>query len=349
MTLNNKFDAVMKTIVSNSSDEIDIKNELVHIFNRSKVYTFSNNERFDADALISVMLDVIVEYREETKDYVRNLTEESIDTISDFDDVIKLVRYDSIEQIQNLIYTQPRFTSIIIDGLISIYHKDKDLYFKKESPVEQNIRHEERKTDNSDYENAMRSKSNLELLDEALSKTQEKGTIGRGGMNEMAYSDEQITFILTDLINGSYKYITNSPLGEENKLRDKISKVSRNEIFAEVLKNAIRVICMANNERYLSILSAYDIMPLDIQNLSGLVNEVTSKSLNDSNIDSVIENLLPSEKHLLSKSFILSRKDDLIKSKLLNATMGDQYHALLITNLNKIGSNNGIGEDNFSK
>lgn len=349
MTINNKFDAVMQTIVSNSSNDIDIKNELVHIFNRSKVYAFSNNERFDANALISVMLDVIVEYREETKDYVRTLAEETIDTISDFDDAIKLVRYDSIEQIQNLIYTQPKFTSIIIDGLISIYHKDKDFYFRKQQVVEQNTSQEEHKTDNSDYENAMRSKYNLELLDEALSKTQEKGTIGRGGMNEMAYSDEQITFILTELINGSSKFITNSPLNEENKLRDKISKVSRNEIFSEVLKNAIRIISMSNNERDLSTLSTYNIMPLDIQKLSWLVTEITKDSLTDNNIDSVIENLSPNEKHLLSKSFILSRKDDLIKNKLVNATMGDQYHALLITNLNKIGSNNGIGEDNFSK
>lgn len=349
MTLNNKFDAVIQTIVSNSSDSIEIKNELVRIFNGEKTYVFSNQERFDSNALISVILNTILEYREETKDYVRTLSEESIDTITNFDDLIKMVRYDDAGKIQLLIRTQPKITSIALDGLIDIYHTNKDFYFRKQQTIEQNNNQEERKVDNSDYENAMRSKYNLELLDKALSKTQEKGTIGRGGMNEMAYSDEQITFILTDLMNGSYKYITNSPLGEENKLRDKISKISRNEIFAEVLKNAIRVISMANNDRELSVLSSYDIMPVDIQRLSDLVVELTKDSLNDSNIDSVIENLSANEKFLLSKSFIMSRKDDLIKNKLLDATMGDKYHTLLISNLNKIGSTNGMGEDNFSK
>lgn len=349
MTLNNKFDAVIQTIVSNSSNDIEIKNELVRIFNGEKAYVFSNQEKFDSNALISVMLDLIVEYREDTKYNVRTLSEETIDTITDFDDIVKLIRYDDIGQIQTLIRTEPKFASIALDGLINIYHTNKDFYFRKQQNVEQNINQEERKVDNSGYENAMRSKYNLELLDEALSKTQEKGTIGRGGMNEMAYSDEQIIFILTDLINGSYKYITNSPLGEENKLRDKISKVSRNEIFAEVLKNAIRVISMSNKERDLSVLAAYNIMPLDIQNLSSIVTDLTKNSLDDTNVDSVIENLSPSEMHLLSKSFILSRKDELIKNKLMNATMGDQYHSLLIASLNKIGSANGMGEDNFSK
>ena len=349
MTLNNKFDAVIQTIVSNSSNDIEIKNELVRIFNMEKVYKFSTEEIFDVHALISVILNTILEYREETKDYVRTLSEESIDTITNFDDLIKMVRYDDAGKIQLLIRTQPKFTSIALDGLIDIYHNNKDFYFRKQQNVEQNNNQEEHKIDNSDYENAMRSKYNLELLDEALSKTQEKGTIGHGGMNEMAYSDEQITFILTDLMNGSYKYITNSPLGEENKLRDKISKISRNEIFAEVLKNAIRVISMANNDRELSVLSSYDIMPVDIQRLSDLVVELTKDSLNDSNIDSVIETLSANEKFLLSKSFIMSRKDDLIKNKLLDATMGDKYHTLLISNLNKIGSTNGMGEDNFSK
>ena len=349
MTLNNKFDAVIQTIVSNSSNDVEIKNELVRVFNMEKVYKFPTEEIFDVHALISVILNTILEYREETKDYVRTLSEESIDTITNFDDLIKMVRYDDAGKIQLLIRTQPKFTSIALDGLIDIYHTNKDFYFRKQQNVEQNNNQEEHKIDNSGYENAMRSKYNLELLDEALSKTQEKGTIGRGGMNEMAYSDEQITFILTDLINGSYKYITNSPFGGENKLRDKLSKVSRNEIFAEVLKNAIRIVSLANTDRNLTFLSTYDIMPLDLNALSELVITLTKDSLNDSNIDSVIENLLPNEKHLLSKLFILSRKDDLIKSKLLNATMEDQYHTLLITNLNKIGSNNGIGENNFSK
>lgn len=349
MTLNNKFDAVIQTIVSNSSDSIEIKNELVRVFNMEKVYKFSTEEIFDVHALISVILNTILEYREETKDYVRTLSEESIDTITNFDDLIKMVRYDDAGKIQLLIRTQPKFTSIAIDGLIDIYHTNKDFYFRKQQGVEQNNNQEERKIDNSDYENAMRAKYNLELLDEALSKTQEKGTIGRGGMNEMAYSDEQITFILTNLMNGSYKFITNSPLGEENKLRDKISKVSRNEIFAEVLKNAIRVISMANSDRDLSVLSSYNIMPLDIQKLSALVTELTKDSLNDTNVDSVIDNLSPEEMHLLSKSFILSRKDDLIKNKLANAMMGEKYYTLLITSLNRIGSNNDMGENNFSK
>ena len=103
MTLNNKFDAVIQTIVSNSSNDIEIKNELVRVFNMEKVYKFSTEEIFDVHALISVILNTILEYREETKDYVRTLSEESIDTITNFDDLIKMVRYDDAGKIQLLI------------------------------------------------------------------------------------------------------------------------------------------------------------------------------------------------------------------------------------------------------
>lgn len=353
MTINNKFDAIVKTIVANSQTEIDIKNELVYIFNGNKTYQFQDGTIFNRDYLIEIMIDTIFEYQDETKSYVRSLKEKTLETINDFDDAFFMVSDYDNNQIKNLIYNEPKFTSLVIDGLIEIYYKNKDLYFRTNQRVDTNNNNnnndQEYKVDYTNYENAERSKNNLKLLDEALSKTQKKGTIGRAGYVQGEYSDEQITFILTDLMKGSYKYITNSPLGEENKLRDKISKVSRNEIFAEVLKNAIRVISMANNERDLVLLTSYNIMPLDIQKLSGLVTDLTCNSLNDSNIDSVIDNLGPNEMHLLSKMFILSRKDDLIKDKLLNATMGDKYHILLINSLNKIGSSQDIGEDNFSK
>lgn len=352
MTLNNKFDAIVKTIVANSQTEIDIKNELVHIFNGNKTYQFQDGTVFNRDSLVEVMVDTIFEYQDETKDYVRSLKERTIENIDNFDDALFMVSNYDNNQIKSLIYIEPKFTSLVIDGLLEFYHTKKDFYFKTNQNVETNTNNnneQEHEVDYSDYENAVRSKNNLELLDEALLRTQEKGFIGRQGYEQRPYNDHEMSMILINIFKGNYNYITNNPLVGYEKYRNKLSQVSRGEIFAEVIKNSVRIISMANNERELSILTAYNIMPLDIQRLSSLVTEITKNSLNDGNVESVIDSLGETEKYLLSSMFIASRKDDLIKNKLMNATMGDEYHALLINNLNKIGSEKAYMEGKTSK
>jgi hypothetical protein len=52
---------------------------------------------------------------------------------------------------------------------------------------------------------------------------------------------------------------------------------------------------------------------------------------------------------VLLESFIYSRKDQYIKGEILNATMSDQYAALRIEELDKVGGVSLENENDYSK
>ena len=365
MNLDAKFDSVMQAIINQYSNEIEIRNELVHIYNGNRTYSLGNNETFDGDDIRRIMIQTSNDYfLNEVAGKVGILKILSIDNVENFDEVARLLndigRQKGFAEIRNIVNSNAKIVNLLIDGLMDVYHYNKDRYFRNEEEiklseqlieqgsmihqqeVEERFRASEISAINRD--NAIKR---LALLDEALEKTKEKGTIGHEGYHQVSYNDNQMVTILGSLVKGNYNLITNNPLNEtDNRLRDKLSKVSKEEIFSEVIKNAIRLSSLAKTEKGLLMLYSYGITAEKINMLNYFIN---NNSITKDNISDIMRDIDIESLTVLLESFIYSRKDQYIKGEILNATMSDQYAALRIEELNKVGGVSLENENNYSK
>lgn len=359
MKPNDIFQKVFEVIVSHDDNYLAVENELIKIYNNEMKYYFTDEYSFDYHELIKVMLDSINIYVEtaQINGWARktSVNKGYYDQNLDLDDVRCLCENLSNQEIVQIMTVNPSFTSALIENVIEVYSNPK-FYFEEENKeevkkenndVNDALTEQSQKSDGS--RNRLRAESNLALLDEALIKTKARGTIGRTGYDNKPYSDNIMMGILNNLIHGNYNYITNNPLDEDNPLRDKISKVSPEEIFAEVLKNAIRLESFCQNEENIKKMSFYGLLPVDIAGLQKVVASLMHDGVNNDNIRQIIHDLDDTSLFILSRCFILSRKDDIIKTYLRNATMQDRYRSLLITNLDKIGDSELIDQINNKK
>lgn len=331
MKLNNKFDVIIKKIASNSQNEKDIKKELILIFKDIKGFKFANGEKFDKKALVLVMMTTIIECKKNIIAETEKTNKENLNMINTFDEAIAFVKDYTNEQIIRLIYSQPRFTGIIMDGLIDIYYKNK----KTDIKVVDN---------NEQQENdQLRASRNLAIIDEVLFETRKQGTKGNVGFPQKEYNDDQMEIILTNLVKGNNNYIT------DKALKTKISNISKEEIFAEVLKNALRLNCLCDDETDLLEVSYYEIPPTHLATVRILIHELFQEPIDNSNITSLIENIDKDTLTFLNKSFILSRKKEFMRDKISHAADYYQYTSELIESLDKVGNKNLMNEENFSK
>ena len=341
------FQKVFDVIVSHNDDLIAIKNELISIYNQQMKYYFTDEYSFDHRELIKVLLETIDIYIEtaQAKGWARQLGSSKgfYEQDLSLDDVRYLCSILNDNEIVKIMSVNPSFAGALIDNVIEVY-KNPDFYFEvSKNQVINKETINEQKENKANYQNndgglnRYRSHNNLLLLDEALTKTQAKGTIGKVGYSDKPYNDNQMIIILNDLIHGKYNHITNTPLDEDNPLRDKISKVSPEEIFAEILKNAIRLDCFCQNERNLKKISFYGLSPVDIATLNKIIADLINSGIDNNNARQVIADLDQDISILLCRSFILSRKDENIKNALLQSTMQYKEKAWQIANLDKIG------------
>lgn len=341
------FQKVFDVIVSHNDDLLAIKNELISIYNGEMKYYFTDEYSFDKQELIKVMLETINIYVEtaQTNGWARQLGSGKgfYDRDLRLDDVRYFCEMLSDIEIKRIMSVNPSFADALIENIMEVY-KNPTMYFDVVEPevtdskmTEEQKVEEANRPNNDGGLNRYRAHNNLLLLSEALFKTQAKGTIGKVGYNNKPYTDNQMIIILNQLIHGNYGSITNSPLNEDNSLRDKISKISPEEIFAEILKNAIRLDCFCQSEKNLKKISFYGLSPVDIATLNKLVTSLINLGLDNTNVRQVIADLDDDILVFLCRSFILSQKDENIRNSLLQATMQDRVKAYLITDLDKIG------------
>ena len=263
--------------------------ELILIFKDIKGFKFAKGEKFDKKALVLVMMSTIIECKKNIVVDSNKTKKDNLNMVNTFDEAIAFVKDYNNEQIIKLIYSQPRFTGIIMDGLIEMYYKN----------VKADVKLVE--SSNEQYENdQLRASRNLAIIDEVLFKTREQGTKGSVGFPQKEYNDDQMEIILTNLVKGNNNYIT------DKTLKAKISSISKEEIFAEVLKNAHRLNCLCNDEKDLLEASQYGMPPTHFATIRMLLHELNQTPIDNSNITSLIENIDKNTLTFLNKSFILN-------------------------------------------
>ena len=333
------FQKVFEVIVSHDPDVVAIKNELISIYNGEMKYYFTDQYSFDNRELVKILLETINVYVDtaQVNGWARQLGSDKgfYDDNLSLDDVRYFCEILNNTEIKRLMSVNPSFAEALIENVIEVY-KNPNFYFAASGPeVSHTVVNEQEEKETSQQSsdgglNRYRSHNNLLLLNEALFKTQIKG-------NNQPYSDNQMIVILNELIHGNYSYITNTPLNEENPLRDKISKVSPEEIFSEILKNAIRLDCFCQNENDLKKMSFYGLTPVDIAALNRILTNLIKEGVDNNNVRQVIADLDKDVLIFLCRSFILSQKDETIRNSLLQATMQHIDKAFLIVDLDRIG------------
>ena len=365
MNLDAKFDSVMQAIISQYSNEIEIRNELVHIYNGNRTYSLGNNETFDSDDIRRIMIQTSNDYfLNEVSGKVGILKEFTFDNVENFSEVSALLndigKKKGLAEIRNIVNSNVKVINLLIDGLMDVYYYRKNYFVRDESEAELSRQLEDKREQDFQMEVEMRQKlaeistinrqksiERLALLDLALEKTQEKGTNGHEGMEQRPYTNQEMVFLLNELTRGNYKSITNTPISEPNiPLRTELFKYSREEILAEIVKNAIRLTSLSKTEKGLLTLYNYDITVNEINMLRSFIDNT---NINKDNIDYIKKEIDPNVWGVLLKSFIYSRKDPYIKGEILNATMSDKYAALRIEELDKVGGISLENENDYSK